>query len=277
MESTKFKAYVIANEIDLNQIASECNIPKKYTWEEPLILKQQLLERIFKSARPEDCAVYLFSFGSVVLVNLPPEDEPAVFAFLKKLQPKIDLAETTHYYDDYELCIGPLQENGASILNDKFVLVEQYERYQTELIAMVIAKSVALEKIEQRLTDIMDGLEPLIIHLEHGKLRVSDKKLARISSKIARYEYNTLAYIMLLDKPDITWSSSEALLFYDQLSDFFELTDRYEILKQKTALLNSVVDGISSMSHTVKSVLIEISILILILVEVVIMLYDLFR
>ena len=82
---------------------------------------------------------------------------------------------------------------------------------------------------------------------------------------------------MLLDKPDITWTNSEALLFYDQLSDFFELTDRYEILKQKTALLNSVMDGISTMSHTVKSVLIEISILILILVEVVIMLYDLFR
>ena len=170
MESTKFKAYVLANEIDLNQIASECNIPKKYTWEEPLILKNTRSLKGFSRLSAVMTAPFtFFRSASVVLVNLPQEDEQAVFAFLKKLQPKIDLAETTRYFDDYELRIGSQQENGTSVLNDKFVLVEQYERYQTELIAMVIAKSVALEKIEQRLTDIMDGLEPLIDHLEHGK------------------------------------------------------------------------------------------------------------
>jgi uncharacterized Rmd1/YagE family protein len=277
MERIRFKAYVLANDLDLNRIASECNIPKKYTWEEPLILKHQLLERIFHESRPDDSAVYLFSFGSIVLVNLAAADEPAVFSFVKKLHPRIDLGDASRYTDDYELRIGSNLDHDLATLNDKFVTVERFERYHLDLIAMVIAKSVALEKIEQRLTDIMDGLEPLIDRLEQGKLRVSDKRLAQVSSKIARYEYNTLAYIMLLDKPDITWAISEALSFYDKMSDFFELTDRYEVLKQKTALLSNVVNGISSMSHTVKSVLIEVAILILILVEVVIMLIELFK
>jgi required for meiotic nuclear division protein 1 len=34
-----FKAYAVANKIDLNKIAVACNIRKKYTWEEPLILR----------------------------------------------------------------------------------------------------------------------------------------------------------------------------------------------------------------------------------------------
>lgn len=275
MERILFQAYVLANEIDLNKIATACGIPRKYTWEEPLILRGHLLEPILGPGRPLDTAVYLFSFGSVVFVNAPPDDERKVFTYLRQWLERLDQAESRRYQDDYELRIDQQQAQEVTELTDKYVLVDEAKRYQQDLIAMVVAKSVALEKIEQRLSEIMDSIEPLIIRLEKGQLRVSDRQLAQVSSRIARYEYNTLAYIMILDKPDITWTSSEALAFYDQLSDFFELTDRYEVLKQKTTLLNSVVDGIATISHTLKNVLIEVAILILILIEVVIMVIDL--
>ena len=50
---------------------------------------------------------------------------------------------------------------------------------------------------------INDKLETMIDRLEKGKLRMN-KELARTTAKIIRHEYNTLAYIMILDKPDIT-------------------------------------------------------------------------
>jgi uncharacterized Rmd1/YagE family protein len=277
MEKAHFKAHVLANEINLNQIAEACDIRRQYTWEEPLILKNRLLEPILGAEWQAGSAVYLFSFGSVVFVNIRPGDEAQVFAYLKKLVERVDLAEVKYYQDVYELWVDPELAPQEPILTDKYVIVDHHELYFQDLIAMVLAKSVGLEKIEQRLTEIMDSIEPLIDRLEKGKLRSSDRQLARVSSQIARYEYNTLAYIMLLDKPDITWSRSEALSFYDQLSDFFELTDRYEILKQKTTLLNNVVDGIASINHTLKSSWIEIAILILIMIEVVIMVVDLFK
>jgi uncharacterized Rmd1/YagE family protein len=273
-----FKATVVANEIDLNTIAPLCGIPKKYTWEEPLVLRRDALAKALGDELSQDSAVYIFSFGSVVFVNLPQRLEAGAFAFLNRMGVKPDPKESKKYTDVYELRISPDPggEEGVT-LTDEFARIEAAEPYHADLTAMIIAKSVALEKIEDRLMEIMDGIEPLIDHLEKGNLRVSDKKLAMVSSQIARYEYTTLAYIMLLDKPDITWTNSDALAFYDAMSDFFELSDRYEILKQKTELLNNVVGNISSTSHTVKSVFIEVAVLLLIAVEVVIMVIDLFK
>lgn len=341
MERVQFQAYVLANEFDLNKVAAALGLPRKYTWEEPLVMKGSLLDPLLQPGWPSGCAVYIFSFGSIVFVNARPEDEAAVLSWLRLRIGRMNWDDTRQFRDTYELLTGPLQADekaadslqeaagtndspgaaaaaarfeswpetahdraGANdtpgaepaaarseeitepasgeadterlpVLTDKYVLVTKAQPYHQDLIAMVVAKSVALEKIELRLAEIMDNIEPLIVRLEKGKLRVSDRRLAQISSRIARYEYNALAYVMLLDKPDITWTSSDALLFYDQLADFFELNDRYEVLTQKAALLNRVVDGIAAISHSLKNVRIEVVILLLILIEVIIMVIDL--
>lgn len=70
-----FKAYAVTNEIDLNKIAAKCNIPKKYTWEEPLVLNENVLSSIFNKDVPEGQKILVFSFGSIVFINSPSEDE----------------------------------------------------------------------------------------------------------------------------------------------------------------------------------------------------------
>ena len=70
----KFKAYAITNEIDLNKIASRCNIPKKYTWEEPLILQDEFLAsilghrgeffRVLQQTSRTQCAVMTIAPGA---------------------------------------------------------------------------------------------------------------------------------------------------------------------------------------------------------------------
>lgn len=274
MKKMQFLARVVANEIDLNKLADDCSIPKKYTWEEPLILREGVLQAIIGEDCPADRAVFIFSFGSVVFVNIGQEGQEKIFSFIKRLEPKALVKENEMFVDDYELHIDPEAEKIE--LNDRFAVAPEYQPFYMELAADVIAKSVALEKIEERLSDITDTVEPLLDRMEKGKLRVGDKRIAVISSKIARYQYNTIAYIMILDKPDVTWVRNDAAEFYEMMSVFFELNDRYVTLKQKTELLSAVVEGISATSHTVKSVFVELLILVLILVEVVIMLIDLF-
>ena len=150
------------------------------------------------------------------------------------------------------------------------------ELFYPELISIVIAKSVALERIEMQLGRILDDLESKIDNLEKGKLNIGNKELARITSRIVRHEYNTIAYIMILDKPDITWVNSEAAYFYEQMSEFFELNDRYEIIKNKTEILKNIIDGFSSISHSIRGLFVEWVIVILIVIEVILMVFDLF-
>jgi uncharacterized Rmd1/YagE family protein len=73
---------------------------------------------------------------------------------------------------------------------------------------------------------------------------------------------------MILDKPDITWTSSIAGEFYDRMLEFFELNDRYKILKSKTEILYNIMDGFSNISHSIRGLFVEWIIVILIVFEI---------
>ncbi|NLL04879.1 MAG: RMD1 family protein [Clostridiaceae bacterium] len=274
MDRIIFKAYAISSEIDLNKMADQCHIPKKYTWEEPLILYGNALSSILKREVKNQQKVMVFSFGSVVFINCTDSDELVFMEYLKSNRSDIDLKSYKKYSDDYQL---EVRENSEIELTDRYVIVPKFEAYHPELISTVIAKSVALEKTEEKLSKIVYKLETMIDKLEKGKLNIGNKEIANTTSQIVRHEYNTLAYIMILDKPDITWSSIQAEEFYNCMAEFFELNDRYIILKEKTNILNSIIDGFSSITHSIRGLFVEWIIVLLILVEIVLMILDLLR
>lgn len=272
MEPITFKAFAITNEIDLNKIAIHCGIPKKFTWEEPLILRSTMLNKFLYQKVDETQQILVFSFGSIVFINNKGNDVIKEFlSFVHSFEPEIDLRKFELYTDDYSLHLGKSEKIE---LTDKYVIVPQYEEFYPELISTVLAKSVALEKTEEQLGNIHDKLENMIDRLEKGKLRIGNKELARTTAKIVRHEYNTLSYIMILDKPDITWTSSTAGEFYDNMFDFFELNDRYKILKSKTEILYNIMDGFSNISHSIRGLFVEWIIVILIVFEIVLTLLE---
>lgn len=274
MRDLTFKAFAITNEIDLNKIAVHCGIPKKFTWEEPLILKGEILRSILQKDVDETQMVLVFSFGSIVFINYSSPLQITVFLnYLHSFESDIDVKNAGKYSDDYSLHV---KETESIELTDEYVVVPENESYYPELISTVLAKSVALEKTEEQLGQINDKLETMIDRLEKGKLRIGNKELARTTAKIIRHEYNTLAYIMILDKPDITWTSSSAGEFYDRILEFFELNDRYKILKSKTEILYNIMDGFSTISHSIRGLFVEWIIVILILFEIVLSLLGIF-
>lgn len=275
MECTLFRAYAITHEIDLNKIAVRCGIPKKYTWEEPLVLDAALLSRALDKKCPENRQILLFSFGSIVFTNYEEGEENAFLEYLKINKDIEDYSDYKTYTDYYELRIDENTEETE--LTDTWIHVPEFEMYQPELISTVIAKSVAFERTEEQLSSILDRVESMIDRLDKGKASVSNKELAKTIARVVRHEYNTLAYIMVLDKPDITWQSSNAEIFYEKMSNFFELNDRYQVLKTKTDILNSMLEGVSSISHSRRGLLVEWIVVGLIVLEVVLMVIDLVK
>ncbi|QAY65908.1 RMD1 family protein [Paenibacillus protaetiae] len=268
MKDVTFKAYAVTNEIDLNKIAVDCGIPKKFTWEEPLILKGEALHKILRNKVDESQQVLVFSFGSVVFVNDPSKEGFLPFVrYLRTFEPDINEAEADRYTDDYSL---RTDAQGVTDLTDEYVVVNEIEPFHEELIATVLAKSAALEKIEEQLGKIHDKLENMIDRLDKTNLRLGKKELARTTATIMRHEYNMISYVMILDKPDITWTSSSAAEFYDRMLEFFEMNDRYAIMKSKTEMLYRIMDGFSTISHSIRGLFVEWIIVILIVSELAI-------
>ncbi|WP_308639867.1 RMD1 family protein [Paenibacillus silvisoli] len=268
MKNITFKALAITNEIDLNKIAIHIGTPKKYTWEQPLIIREHELKHIYKTPVRELQQVLVFSFGSVVFVNhARAEDIHFFLKFIQSFERDIDLSQAETFTDDYSLRIEEIE---SMELTDEYVVVSEYEFFLPELIATVLAKSVALERAELQLSHIQDNLEHMIDRLEKGKLSIGNKELARTTAKIVRHEFNTLAYIMILDKPEVTWAHHSASQFYDAMLNFFELNDRYKILKSKTDILYHITDGFTNISHSIRGLFVEWIVVILIVIEVVI-------
>lgn len=272
MNNMKFNTYAVAKEIDLNKIAVAFGINRKYAWEEALIIRDSLLEKIVDDKIDKEEKIFIYSFGSIVFINTTRKHTEKFMEQLKKLLPNINERHAA-FAENYAINISP----GDDIeLTDSYVRAPKMETYYPELVSIVIAKSAALARIEEHLGKIFDNLEMKIDNLEKGRVRTGNKELARLSSSIIRHEYNSIAYIMILDKPNIAWTNSEAGLFYDDLSDFFELNARYEVIKSKTEILRNVVDGLASVSQSMRGLFVEWIIVVLIIVELVFMILELF-
>src|SRR5450631_3253495 len=104
-----------------------------------------------------------------------------------------------------------------------------------------------------------------------------DRDMARLASSILSFKFTSIAHIMVLDKPDITWDNPEADRLYTTMAGLFELNQRYLEIKHKSETLLDMTDVFSSLSHARRSARLEWIIIILIAIEIVIYLMQLYR
>lgn len=263
MNSANLKAVVLSNEISLNKIAEHFGIHKKFKWEDPLFLNENFLKGILKE--PANKLVYIYHFGSIVFINLTHHEIMDIINYLKRIEKSLNNHASFSFVDDYRIDLGI--EDSFSISNE-FMIVPEVKNYYLEIVATILAKSVALEKIEAGLEILSDEIEDIMDFLAKGQLKLSEEKLAKIWSRILGFKYNTISYIMLLDKPEITWNNDEAAQLFSQLSELFELEDRYGNIRHKTEILGDITEAFGSLTHAKRSNRLEWMIIFLILFEI---------
>jgi uncharacterized Rmd1/YagE family protein len=257
------KVFSLCNEINLNKVAEHFGIKKKFKWEEYLTIDSRQLKGIIKE--PEDKMVKLFYFGSGVFVNMGHHEIVDFVDYLKKVEKGI-INTSFKYQDDYKIVVNDEEPT----IHFEYMNVNKYEDYHLNILSVVLAKSVAMEKIEEGLDSLLDEMEEIIDRLESGKLTISDSKLAKIAGNILKYKFNTISYLMLLDKPDITWINQGSESLYNELSELFELRDRYDKMKAKSETLMDITEVFTTLTHQRRGNILEWMVIILIAIELVI-------
>ncbi len=269
MSTTSLRVFALFKEISLNKVAAHFGIKKKFEWEDFLRLSDTHLKGILKE--PEGKLVDIFPFGSIVFINLQHHEIVDIVNYLMTVDTTLT-NPNYNYADDYKL---ELTEEDESVDYDA-MWVHALGGYETGILSVVLAKSVALEKVEADIEELLDEIEPIIDRLQHGMLSARDDTVAKIAARILRFKYNTISYIMLLDKPDITWNDSNAESMYSNLSRLFELDERYDKLQAKSSTLMDILEMFTSLVQHRKSNSLEWMIIILIVIEIVISLVDFF-
>lgn len=270
MEKLEFTAFALPGELDLNKVGSRLGIIRKYRWEEPLLLNPETLKPL-SGDRAEAEQVHLYYFGGVVFVNCADSTIRAFTRELEKVTEAFRGFPNIKYQDHYSLRID--EGSTISITND-FAVMPRYEHAFIGIISFVIAKSVALERIEEQVDKVLDEIEGMIAQLDQGKLGIPDKRLAKLASRILNFKYRSIAHIMVLDKPDITWEDLEADRLYLTMANLFELNQRYLEIRHKSETLMDITEVFSGLSHARRASRLEWIIIVLIFIEIVIYLFQ---
>jgi len=265
-----FTAYAMPGELDLNRLADGLRIPRKYRWEEPMMLCPEQLQPL-SAVRSESKQAYLYYFGGMVFVNCSDKDIRNFLSAMEKISDEFRDHRNLVLRDNYSLEIN--SEAKPAITNDHAVM-SSYDPAFIDIICFVIAKSVALERIEEKVDTVLDEMEGVIGLLDRGKLGIPDKRLARLASTILDFKYRSISHIMVLDKPDVTWDNQEADRLYLTMANLFELNQRYSEIRHKSETLMDITGVFSSLSHAHRAARLEWAIIILIAIEIVIYIFE---
>jgi len=273
MDEHHFTAFAVAGELDLNRVGSHLGIIRKFRWEEPLLLHPATFQPL-AGDHSEQQQVYLYYFGGVVFLDCTDEIIRDFSREMAKITENFKGFPNIKYQEHYSLRI---ESGGALTITNDCAVMPHPDRAFIDIIAFVIAKSVALERIEAQVDKVLDEMEGLIALLDQGRLGIPDKRLAKLASKILNFKYRSIAYIMVLDKPEITWDNPEANRLYLTMANLFEMNQRYLDIRHKSETLMDITEVFTSLSHARRSSRLEWIIIILIAIEIVLFLLEMYR
>jgi uncharacterized Rmd1/YagE family protein len=214
----------------------------------------------------------LFRFGAVVLFDVAPMEE---VAFLEHLRPLVANAETKLETESVVVRVERGAPEGMTDANTIVLEAAGLERLQ--IVADALAKSIVLALYEARVARSFDHVEPLALDLQdRGSTRGHRHRLLRNVGDALLSQHRMVGRAQVSEKPDLLWEHPELERLYLRLEDDFEIRERHIALERKIDLVSRTAETILEVLQSRSSLRVEWYIVILIVVEILLTLYDLF-
>jgi len=215
----------------------------------------------------------LFRFGAVALVDVSPVEEAA---FFEALAPFVVGALSRPEIEEAEIAIDP--EAATESVDENGVLrLRSAQLVRLQVVAHVLAKSTVLAWYEHRATEIFDRVEALAEELQRGgRGPSSGRELARQIGDVLLAQTRTVGRVEVGEKPEIIWDDPDLDRLYDHLAAEYELRDRDRALARKLELASHIVETYLDLLQNRQSLRVEWYIVILIVAEIAIVLYQIF-
>jgi uncharacterized Rmd1/YagE family protein len=214
----------------------------------------------------------LFRYGAVVLIGLSPIEEDEIIRGLKPrisgpfAHPDIEGAtiEITPDRDDQIAPGGPIS-------------IREISPARILVVADVLAKNVALSRDEREVSKVIEVIEPFTATLARtGRSRSNRREILRTIGQALLVQHRISGRVAVEEKPDILWDQPEFDRLYSRLADEFELKERAHGLSRKLSVIDETARALTDIIDTERAVRLEVTIVVLIVVEVLVALYQIF-
>jgi len=261
MKKYNLNAVYIANELPLNLL----NDVKGYK----LIHKERkrLTFEIEKNKY-----FFLNSFGVIVFYNMTYEEISGIIDFLKEKKVKIVPEKIRDAYEEDYVIV----QSNKDIIEFKEVYLKKINLETIMVIAWVVARSVALDNYEVLVDNRIEEFSKLNLQLkEKGKLKIRSKQLLKIIGTNNSIIEAMISKLSLLEEPSITWEKESLDWLFNNLYELFEIDERFDTVEYKLKFLHNNTNVFLEAIRNKKEVILEMTIIILIFIEVVMFAYDL--
>ena len=213
----------------------------------------------------------LFRYGAVVLFDVPVEEQTALLGSLGPLVSEgVAIMET----EDLDIRIAPGLEEGFS---GGILQIQDSSNDRLQTIAEVLAQSMVLAEYEETIAATFDRVEPLAEEMKHrGTTNWTPGKLRRDMGDTLLSLHRMVGRVEVGEKPEILWDHPELEPLYVRLEREFEIRERKLALERKLELISRTVETQLQLLQAKHSLRVEWYIVILIVVEILLTLYELF-
>jgi len=215
--------------------------------------------------------IVVFRYGAVVFFNAAAADEADLVA---ALQPY--LVEPRPRPEREEIVIHVGTEDGDLIQGSDVFLAAVSLRH-LQLIAEVLARSLVLEYYESRTARSFDRVEPFARRLVQRQSRwTRPGELLVHIGEVLLNQQEMVGRIEVSEKPELLWEHPELERLYARLEAEYELRERYRALERKLELISRTAATVLDIVQARRNLRVEWYIVILIVVEILLSLYEMF-
>ncbi len=215
--------------------------------------------------------VAVFRFGVVVLFDLSVLEADDV---LRRLSPRVIRPLTVR--EDETATIEAALDRDEQILPGGPILLKSVTPEHVMVIADALAKSVILARDEREVGSVIDRIEPMARELaEKGRTPGDQKAILKLIGNALLVQHRVSGRVAVADKPDAVWDRPDLERLYGRLQEEYELPERAEALTRKLQVISDTAEVLSDMIDTRRSLRLEFAVVLLIVFEIVLSIFQL--
>jgi uncharacterized Rmd1/YagE family protein len=124
---------------------------------------------------------------------------------------------------------------------------------------------------------VFDQVEPFAISLQTQKFRRGRAEaLLKQIGNCLMIQHKIVGRVEIIDKPELLWEYPELDRLYTRLEDEYEIRERHQALERKLDLVSRTAETALELQHQNTGLRLEWYVVILIVIEVLLSLYELF-
>jgi len=213
----------------------------------------------------------LFRYGAAVLFNINPVEEVSFLGHLAHL------IRDPFEVPDSELIEIQVDAGQDERVDNNVICIKDSRPERLQIVADILAKSVVLDHYEKRVADVFERIEPLADGLQKkGRSEHRDVELLKHIGGTLLIQHTTVGRVEIEEKPEILWEQPELERLYVRLEDEYELRERHLALERKLDLISRTAETLLDLLQHKRSLRVEWYIVILIVIEILLTLYQLF-